>query len=66
MNRRPPLAVAINAAAGTLQNHLLLQQMKLAQQQNAGSGSTPSDTESVRDEPYAGVVFSGNPHETVP
>ncbi|MBN4180630.1 hypothetical protein GS393_02079 [Pseudomonas savastanoi pv. phaseolicola] len=66
MNRRPPLAVAINAAAGTLQNHVLLQQMKLAQQPNAGSGSTPTGTESVRDEPYAGVVFSGNPHETVP
>ncbi len=66
MNRRPPLAVAINAAAGTLQNHVLLQQMKLAQQPNAGSGSTPTGTESGRDEPYAGVVFSGNPHETVP
>ncbi|KAA8689151.1 STY4528 family pathogenicity island replication protein [Pseudomonas caricapapayae] len=66
MNRRPSLGVAINAAAGALQNHMLLQQMKLAQQQNAGSGSIPQTAESVRAEHYDGIVFSGNPHETVP
>ncbi|PBQ08155.1 STY4528 family pathogenicity island replication protein [Pseudomonas syringae] len=66
MNRRPALGVAINAAAGALQNHLLLQQMRLAQQQNAGSSSVHPDTESLRDEHYDGIVFSGNPHETVP
>ncbi|MBN4180757.1 STY4528 family pathogenicity island replication protein [Pseudomonas savastanoi] len=66
MNRRPTLGVAINAAAGALQNHLLLQQMRLAQQQNAGSSSVHPDTESLRDEHYDGIVFSGNPHETVP
>ncbi|MCQ9390964.1 STY4528 family pathogenicity island replication protein [Pseudomonas viridiflava] len=65
-NRRPSLGGAINAAAGALQNHLLLQQMRLAQQQNAGSSSMPPDTGSLRDEHYDGIVFSGNPHETVP
>lgn len=56
-NRRPSLGGAINAAAGALQNHLLLQQLKQAQQQSSGS-----DTEETLD----GIVFSGNPHETVP
>ncbi|ATV19184.1 STY4528 family pathogenicity island replication protein [Pseudomonas syringae] len=66
MNRRPTLGFAINAAAGALQNHLLLQQMKLAQQQNAGSGPVHPNTGLLDEEHYDGIVFSGNPHETVP
>ncbi|MEX5500888.1 STY4528 family pathogenicity island replication protein [Pseudomonas syringae] len=66
MNRRPSLGGAINAAAGALQNHLLLQQLKLAQQQNPGSDHRKSVAGSETEETLDGIVFSGNPHETVP
>ncbi|WP_231672483.1 STY4528 family pathogenicity island replication protein [Pseudomonas quasicaspiana] len=66
MSRRPSLGGAINAAAGALQNHLLLQQLKLAQQQSTGPDSKNPITESRIEETYDGIVFSGNPHETVP
>ncbi|MDU8600556.1 STY4528 family pathogenicity island replication protein [Pseudomonas syringae] len=66
MNRRPSLGGAINAAAGALQNHLLLQQLKLAQQQSTGSDNKKSVAGSEADEAFDGIVFSGNPHETVP
>ncbi|OSR95689.1 hypothetical protein BV330_00014 [Pseudomonas syringae pv. actinidiae] len=65
-NRRPSLGGAINAAAGALQNHLLLQQMKLAQEQSAGSEHKKTVAEPGTEEAYDGIVFSGNPHETVP
>lgn len=64
MNRRPSLGGAINAAAGALQNHLLLQQLKLAQQQNPGSDHRKSVAGSETEETLDGIVFSGNPHET--
>lgn len=66
INRRPTLGGAINAAAGALQNHLLLQQMKLAQEQITGSSTKGTSAESGSVEHYDGIVFSGNPHETVP
>ncbi len=66
VNRRPTLGGAINAAAGALQNHLLLQQMKSAQEQSAGSVPSVTASEIDSDQRYDGIVFSGNPHETVP
>ncbi|MEE4742747.1 STY4528 family pathogenicity island replication protein [Pseudomonas alliivorans] len=65
-NRRLSVGGAISAAAEALQNHLLLQQMKLAQRQSSGSETTPSVAEPSSGETYDGIVFSGNPHETVP
>ncbi|MFJ5299244.1 STY4528 family pathogenicity island replication protein [Pseudomonas sp. NPDC088368] len=63
-SRRPLLGRAVNAAAGALQQHVLQQNKAAELLKSSAAQSSPS----VRgdDEQYAGIVFSGNPHETVP
>lgn len=64
---RPSLGSAISAAAGALQHHLLLQQMKSAEERRTEPASVKnSSSNDALGEQYAGIVFSGNPHETVP
>lgn len=64
--KRPSLGAVINCAAGALQQHVLQQQMNAAQLRKSASSLSSQSDQDPADEHYDGIVFSGNPHETVP
>lgn len=64
-SRRPSLGSAINAAAGALQQHLLMQQKKVSESVADANGTGPANDGMPTDN-FTGIVYSGNPHETVP
>ncbi|MBI6854664.1 hypothetical protein YA0002_17965 [Pseudomonas cichorii] len=63
-SHRPSLGRAINAAAGALQQFVQQHQAENAHQRN----KCPSQKNVAQDheDQFDGIVFSGNPHETVP
>lgn len=63
-SKRLSLGSVINAAAGTLQQAAAFQ-VKVSNTRTTDATGSNQEDDTAHDQ-YAGIVFSGNPHETVP